>query len=170
MGNQQETEKFLIENFGERMQLLESGDYKDLPSQMESIFPDIGIEKEVKKKTSPIAYEVLEAAMKKSGEKQEAVKILTADGIADSDAGLLSEDISSPSLRAILTRRHAPERKKKVDGKPEEKKVKKQPNVLLILKSPQRSWLFEFQGTEAKGTATVTDREGLRKAIADLVA
>jgi hypothetical protein len=156
-------------NYGEHMQLLEYGKYKDLSSYMESNFLDIGTEQEIQKKTFPIAYEVLEKALKKAGEQQEAFKILVSDGLIDTDAKLLAEDFSDTSFRAVLIRRDAPNRKKKSEEKPEEKKAEKRPNTLLLLKSPRRSWIFHFQESEPKGTATVPDHADFVKALRELI-
>ena len=157
-------------NYGEYMQLLEYGKYKDLCSYILAGFPDIGIEKVIQNKPFSITYEALEKALRKASAKQEAAKTLVSEGATDIDAKLLAEDISDTSFRAILIRRDAPERKKKMEEKPKENKAEKHPRITAAPKSSRRSWLFEFRGTEAKGKATVTDREDFSKAIADLLA
>jgi hypothetical protein len=93
------------------------------------------------------------------------MKILVSDGVADTDANLLREDVSAPSFQATLSRRDASVHKI-IGGK---KKEETHPNVLILLKSPKRSWMFQFYSAGEKGTATVIDREELRKALADLI-
>jgi hypothetical protein len=150
-------------NYGEPLQMLDFGKYKNLASYLEAMFPDFGTEKGIQKTSFPIAYEVLEKALEKTGDPQAAAKILASDGVTDSNARLLAEDLSDSTFRATLIRREALDRKKNIEGE----KVEKQPDTLL-LKSPRRSWMFQFQETGAKGKAVVADREGFLKAVAGL--
>ena len=153
-------------NQGEYLQLLDYGKYKDVVLLIESIFPDFGSEKKILKKDFPIAYEILEKALKMADQQQEAMKILISGGIVDSDAELLMEDISGISLRALLSRSDPPDSKKK----PEEKKGVNRPSTLLLLQSPKRSWMFKFDEITTKGKASITDRKDFRKALDNLIA
>ena len=153
----------IYRNYGERMQLLDFGKYADLPSQMESLFPGFGTEAKVQKAAFAIEFEKLNKAWEEN--PQEAEKILASEGIPEADRKLLLEDLSDSVMRAMLIRRDAPDRKKKDT----ENKEGRRPNALLLLKSSKRSWMFMFHAAGEKGTATVTDQEGFRKALADLI-
>jgi hypothetical protein len=153
-------------NYGTAMQLLEFGSYKDLPAYLEFLFPDFGIEKGIQKKSFPVSYTALEEIVGKSADRQAAAKALALNGVADSNAKLLAEDPADISFRASLIRHDAPERKKGA-GEPRDGNC---PNRLLLLKSPRRSWMFQFSNDGGKGTAIATDRAEFEKAISDLIA
>jgi hypothetical protein len=153
-------------NYGESLQMLEFGKYKELASHLEAMFPDFGTEKGIQKTSFPITYEALEKALEKNGGRQIAAKILALDGVTDSAARSLAEDLSDSSFRAMLIRRNAPDQKKETD----DGKSNGQLASLLLLKSPQRSWMFQFSKDGDKGSSIVTDRAGFEKAISELIA
>ena len=77
---------------------------------------------------------------------------------------MLPKDLENPFFRAILIRRDAPDSKKNS----EEKKDTVRPNALLS-KSPRCSWMIQFHTAGEKVKAAVADREGFRKALAELI-
>jgi hypothetical protein len=156
-------------NFGKQFQVLEYGKYEGLAIYLESVFPDFGSEQDVKKEAFGLSFDSLQKAFEKIGSKSEIVKILTSNNVPGPDADYLAEDFSSTSFRAMITRRNAPERKKKKDQNPDIKEEENHLQSIFLLKSPQRSWMFQFYAKGEKGTAALTDREGFRKALAELI-
>jgi hypothetical protein len=153
-------------NYGEPLQLLEFGKHKDLVSYMEAMFPDFGTETGIQMTSFPVTYEVLEKAIGKAGDRKEAAKILASEGLEDSAARSLAEDLSDSSFRATLIRRDAPDR----NNETKDAKNKTQTTALLMLKSPRRSLMFQFQEIGSKGKGGTTNREGFLKALSDLLA
>jgi hypothetical protein len=153
-------------NYGEHLQVLEYGKYKDMEAFLETLFPHFSDGKNVHNKSSTISISALNEIEKVKSNPQETEKILISDGVADTIARLLAEDFSDAKFRATLRRRDPSEDKQNKD----EKKDVKKPNMLLLFKSPRRSWMFQFQDSNPKGTATVPDRAGLAKALRELIA
>lgn len=160
----------IYRNYGEQLQILESGKYEHLSSSVESMFPDFGTEKNIQKSGFLITLEKLEGALEKISNLKEAVKILASDGVTASDAALIVDDLANPIFRALLIHRYPPDQKKKTAGRSLEKNEIKQSRFLMLLKSSKHSWLFTFPTAGEKGTASITDREGFHKAIAELIA
>jgi hypothetical protein len=153
-------------NYGEHLQVLEYGKYKDVGSYLETMFPLFCEEKNEQIISSGISINALDNVEKVKSNPQETEKILISDGIANPIARLLANDFSDAEFRATLRRRDPPEDKQNKD----EKKNGKKPNMLLLMKSPRRSWIIQFTEPSEKGKATVTDWEGFRKALANLIA
>lgn len=159
-------------NHGEYLQVIECGKHKDAGIYLESLFPDFCTQKGDTKLSSPISFDAMDKLKNKEGDRQEALKILAADGVADAPARSLAEDFSNSVFRVKLLRNNPPDDKKKDKNKEEDKEEKngKKTTLLLLLKSPQRNWLIHFQDLSAKkGQASLADRETFRKALIDLV-
>jgi hypothetical protein len=151
-------------NYGEKLQILISGKYKDVGSYIQSLFPDFGTESREKQIEAPVSYDILEKVMHKAKDLQEAKTLLVSDGMAFSVAKDFAEDASEALFHATLTRKNMPDRK---GG--EAVKNDKSPLALFLLKSPRRSWLFQFHESNPKGTATLSDQSGLLKALRELI-
>jgi hypothetical protein len=152
-------------NYGEHLQVLEYGKYKDVGSYLESMFPLFCEEKNEQISSSGISINALENVEKVISNPEETEKILISDGMADTIARLLAKDFSDAKFRATLRRRDPSDDKRNKD----EKKDRKKPNLLLMMKSPRRSWMFQFQDPNPKGTATIPDQAGFVKALHELI-
>jgi hypothetical protein len=152
-------------NYGEKLQVLENGKYGDTSSYIQSIFPDFGNDKGEKKVNVQLSFEILEKVMHKAQDKQEAINLLESDGMPASAANMFAEDVVDAFFHATLARADMPERKKAAEGI----NTKRQLLTLFLLKSPRHSWRIEYQDASSKGKVTVSDREGFRKALTDLI-
>jgi hypothetical protein len=152
-------------NYGEHLQVLEYGKYKDAGAYLEIMFPLFCEEKNIQNISSGISIDALDKVEKLKSNPQETEQILISDGVADTTARLLAGDFSDAQFRATLRQRDPSKDKQNKD----DKKNGKKPNMLLLMKSPRRSWIFQFQDSNPKGTATVPDQAGFVKALRELI-
>ena len=152
-------------NYGEHLQVLEYGKYIDAGIYLKSLFPAFCIQKDARKISSGISLDTMDRVRKIEGNRQETEKVLLSDGIRDTTAQLLAEDFSDSKFRAMLFRKDPPEDKENKKTKKDGKK----PNLLFLLKSPRRSWIFQFQEPGSKGTAIVPDQAGFSKTVRELI-
>lgn len=148
-------------NYGEYLQVIEYGKYKDAGAYLETLFPLFCEGKNTQKISSSISINVVEKVKKIETNLQETEKIFISDGMADASARLLAEDLSDAKFQATLFRKDSPE--------DNDKKNKKKPNMLLLMKSPRRSWMFQFTEHNPIGAAIVPDRSDFLKALHELI-
>jgi hypothetical protein len=160
-------------NHGEHLQVIEYGMHKDAGLYIESLFPDFCTTKGDSELMTAISFGAMNRLKNKEGNRKEVEKILSADGLTQLLAQSLAEDYSDSIFRAKLLRNNPPE--KKEDGREKEiekekgKKNGKPISMLLLFKSPRRSWMVHFPDLNEKGKASLADRESFRKALTNLL-
>jgi hypothetical protein len=159
-------------NHGEYLQVIESGKHVDAGIYMESLFPDFSTSNGNPELTFPISFDAVDKLKNKESDRQAALKVLAADGVADAQARSLAEDFSDSIYRVKLLRNNPPDQQKG-DFKKEEVKEGKndaKATLLLLLKSPRHNWLIHFQNlSDKKGKAAIANKETFRKALVDLL-
>ncbi|MCG3146421.1 MAG: hypothetical protein LC138_08035 [Anaerolineales bacterium] len=139
--------------------VLEHGVYKALPSYLGNTFlVNNGKETSNMKYKWSITPGVLGDALR--GDKTAAIsKILSQAGLPDSDAQNLADDLAHQTVRGTILRAAAG------PDTDMQKLMGTEKQMLMMLGSPKRNWLFEFPATDdaVKGKAWTVNRQTLEK-------
>ncbi len=134
--------------------VLESGNWRQLPGYLLSLFQDFGDQKITISKSAPISLQVLTALLEESTPLF-VEKRLRQAGVSKGFAASLAADVTHPVYRASMIGINTPRKDSgdKADGHP----------TLLLLKGNKQDWLFSFpnERAEAIGQAMQADRKRL---------
>jgi hypothetical protein len=152
--------------YGGAMQVLETGKDGDLLSYLLNLYPLFGEgdKKDNTDSAGQISLDALSKTLDSGSDPSQTEKTLTAAGFPAGSAKLLAEDLAQAEYRGTLEKKIASEQPGKIaDGAPL--------FALLLLKAPQRSWLFHFPvaDSQAKGTAKIVGKQGFQSALADFL-
>jgi len=164
------TAHFVLKQF---IHHLEHGTFSQLPNYLASIFGDLGIapdQPESSEEGQPIAREISLALLMRLQENgatpDQAAMLLAESGWPVESSQLLAEDLANQLYRGTLLRIDASE------GMAAEALKQAPQRLQLVLKSPERSWLFEFMTTNAQavGSARTVNRSVFLKALSAFLA
>ena len=137
---------------GPDVYVLEHGHGSMLPVYLANLFPDFGqTEAFLSVADQTLAYSVLAEAVEKN-DRTESAKILKQAGLKTETTGLLAQDLAEAIYRGTFIRinanSHASQDEINAAIKP----------LLLLLKGPQRSWLYNFNPVDEKGSLTLVQK------------
>jgi hypothetical protein len=153
-------------NYGEYLQVIEYGKHEDAGIFLESLFPDFCVKKSDPKLDSTLSFAALDKIKIIGANRQEAERILLADGLADMPARTLAQDLSDSFFRATIVRNNPPHTGKGNAGVSQDAPGQ---NLVLLLKSPRNSWLVQFHDVNARGKAVFADRDIFRRALVEMI-
>lgn len=164
------TAHFVLKQF---IHHLEHGTFSQLPDYLASIFGDLGTAPDRpgdSDESQPVAREIslglLMRLQENGAAPDQAARLLAESGWSAESSQLLADDLANQLYRGTLLRIDASE-----DMTPEALKQAPQ-RMQLVLKSPERSWLFEFMTTseQALGSARTVSRSVFLKALSAFLA
>jgi hypothetical protein len=148
-------------NHGEHLQVIEAGKHEDAGLYLESLFPGFCAEQPDPQPGATLSFDALDKIKKKEGDREEAERILLADGMPEPAARLLAQDVSDSVYRATIVRNNPPGGRRNDTARPQIATG----DLVLLVKSPGRSWIISFPDGNVRGKAALADRKILRTAL-----